>query len=54
MHCSHDAVRGHGLDEDGDGRGYRSEGMQRFNTASHETMLALYVWMHQIVMKGRT
>ena len=26
VRCSHDAVRGHGLDEDSDGRGYRSIG----------------------------
>ena len=39
---SHDALLCHGLDEDGDGRGYGLEGLECLNSASHQTVLTLW------------
>jgi len=39
--ASHDAVLCHGLDEDGDGRGYGLEGLKCLNSASHQTVFTL-------------
>ena len=39
---SHDAILCHGLDEDGDGRGYGLEGLECLNSASHQTVLTLW------------